>query len=188
MPATLRTDRLTLRRWSPDDAPALQPLLVANHAHLAPWIPARVAEPAPVAQLRDRLSGFSAAFDAGREWRYAIVASETQQLLGEVGLYPRDAMRRVAFDLADRVEIGYWLRADATGHGFVSEAVQAMVQLVHDLPHVRALEIRCDALNHPSAAVPRRLGFRLADTVLQPGLAPDADPIHLQVWTWTLDT
>src|SRR6185503_1186169 len=39
VPDELRTARLLLRRWRPSDAAALQPVLAANSAHLAPWIP-----------------------------------------------------------------------------------------------------------------------------------------------------
>ena len=54
------------------------------------------------------------------------------------------------------------------------------------LPALRHAEIRCDARNGPSAAVPRRLGFRLATTVPHPATVAGMPPIELQVWTRAL--
>lgn len=181
VPAEYRTARLLLRRWCADDAVRLQPILEANVTHLQPWIPWRVAEPAPVERLRERLDGFASAFDEGREWRYGIFTLDTHQLLGEVGLFPRAATGRVSFDAADRVEIGYFLRDDATGQGFATEAARAALEIAMALG-VSRVEIRCDERNLPSAAIPRRLGFQLADTLLAPAAASDDAPVRLQVW------
>jgi len=80
----------------------------------------------------------------------------------------------VAFDAAVEIEIGYWIRVDETGRGYASEAARAAFELASGLPHVSRLTIRCDERNVPSAAIPRRLGFRLASTTFE------AD--RLQTW------
>src|SRR3954471_17805692 len=129
VPDALRTSRLTLRRWHPADARAMEPVLAANAAYLTPWIPRRVAEHAAVDRLTARLEEFSAAFDANREWRYGLFDAGTGDLLGEVSLFPRSASGRVAFESADEIEIGYWLREDATGRGLATEATRAAVDL-----------------------------------------------------------
>src|SRR5690348_15236634 len=87
-PDELRTPRLVLRRWRPSDAVALQPVLAANTAHLAPWIPWRVAEPLDAGPLAKRLAEFAAAFDATREWRYGLFDARDDTVLGEVSLFP----------------------------------------------------------------------------------------------------
>jgi len=164
VPDQLRTARLLLRRWQESDAAALAPVLAVNVDHLGPWIPKRVAEPATGEKLAERLRDFSAAFDARREWRFGLFAADDRRLLGEVSLFPRDASGRVAFDAAVEIEIGYWIRVDETGRGYASEAARAAIALASGLPHVSRLTIRCDERNAPSAAIPRRLGFRLAST------------------------
>src|SRR5690348_217380 len=117
MPSELRTVRVLLRPWRAADAPALLPILEANWAHLGPWIPARVATPVPIPELAERLAAFAADFSADREWRYGMFEPNGTTILGEVGLYPRSATGRTPYAQADRVELGYWLRADATGKG-----------------------------------------------------------------------
>ena len=157
----------------------MSPILEANQAHLGPWIPARVANPAPVDELAQRLTGFTNDFNADREWRFGMFTRDEHKLLGEVGLFPRSATGRVPFPDSDRVELGYWLRSDETGRGFVTEAARAALDMATTLGRFAHAEIRCDERNTPSAAVPQRLGFTLSTTLEEPG----NPPVHLQVWT-----
>ena len=183
VPRELLTPRLVLRPWRADDAEQLLPLLEANRAHLEPWIPERVAKPVPLPMLAERLDTFAAAFDADREWRYGMFWREDSRVLGELSLFPRDAKSRVSFADADRVEIGYWLRADMTGIGIATEAARAALDASAAHPRFTRAEIRCDARNAPSAAVPKRLGFDLAETEPEPGDTANDPPNELQVWT-----
>ncbi len=186
LPPEIRTDRLVLRPWREEDAVALCPILEANVEHLGPWIPARVSTPAPVPELERRLAGFAADFAADREWRYSMHSRDDEQLLGEAALFPRSPTTRVPFIEADRVELGYWIRRDAAGQGFVSEASRALVALAASIREFSCIEIRCDARNAPSAAVPRRLGFGLVSTVEAASVVASAAPVHMQVWSLDL--
>lgn len=162
IPSPLRTQRLLLRPWAPEDAAALAPVLAANVAHLGAWIPQHVATPLPPVELAERLAGFAADFAEGRAFRFALLTPDGAQLLGEADLFPRDATGRVSLAGADRVELGYWLDAAATGQGLATEATLALMEVAAGLPAMTHAEIRCDVANAPSAAIPRRLGFHLA--------------------------
>ena len=188
VPVEIPTDRLVLRPWREENAAALCPILEANVEHLGPWIPARVSTPAPVPELAERLAGFAREFAADREWRYAIHSADGRQLLGEVALFPRSPTARVAFPEADRVELGYWIRHDAAGQGYVSEASRALIALAASIREFSCVEIRCDARNAPSAAIPRRLGFGLASTVESPSVTAGEPPVELQIWSLDLAT
>ena len=176
IPAELRTERLFLRSWRAGDAVDLQPILDANAVHLRRWIPAHVAEPAPLPELRQRLAGFAEDFRSQRNFRYAIFTAPAGLLCGEVSLFPRSATDRVALASADRMEIGYWLRRDVTGRGYATEAATATFQLASSLPGISQVEIRCDPANGASAAVPRRLGFSLLP----------AETESLMLWAYTV--
>src|SRR5215208_485411 len=187
-PDLLTTERLSMRRWRVADAAPLEPVLRANVGRLEAWIPRDVAAPAPAAELEARLARYAADFDAGRTWTYALYTPDEGELLGGAGLYPRDAGGRVPFSAADRLEIGYWLRADATGRGYATEAARALLAAAFALPRITRVEIRCDPRNAPSAAVPRRLGFHLADTLTETDPEHDGASRQTQVWAYEVGT
>ena len=175
VPETVRTARLLLRSWTAADAAALGPVLAANVAHLGPWIPAHVATPAPLPELAERLAAFADDFAAGRAYRYAILTRDETRLLGEADLFPRADGGRVPLPAADHVELGYWLDAAVTGQGLATEAARALLDVAETMAGMTHAEIRCDAANAASAAVPQRLGFQLA-----------AVEAELQVWRKSL--
>ena len=177
VPTTLRTARLLLRPWAATDAARLQPILEANYAHLGPWIPAHVATPLPARELAERLGGFGDDFAADRAYRYALLTPDGSKVLGEVDLFPRAATGRVPLRDADHLELGYWLDAAVTGQGLATEAAGALLAIAATLPGMTHVEIRCDAANAASAAVPQRLGFHLS-----------AVEAGLQVWRFELVT
>lgn len=187
VPDELHTSRLVLRRWRPGDAVALQPVLAANVAHLAPWIPWRVAEPLDAGPLAVRLAEFSTAFDETREWRYGLFASEDGTVVGEVSLFPRNSAGRVTRDAADHLEIGYWVRSDRTGEGLATEAARAARDLAATIGGVSRITIHCDERNAASAAIPQRLGFQLAAVVTKESASPSQPPVRLQIWEQRVD-
>lgn len=178
VPSVVKTDRLLLRCWRADDALRLLPVLEANVSRLVGWIPATVASPAPLAELAERLTNFAQAFASNEQWRYGLFSPDETSVLGEVSLFPRTTAERTALAAADRVEIGYWLSAEATGRGLATEASKAMLRVAAALPGIEQVEIRCDVRNLRSAAVPRRLGFHLADTL--------RGEVELQIWALSL--
>ena len=182
VPTELRTSRLVLRPWRAEDADELLPILEANLEHLGPWIPARVSTPVPLPQLAERLAGFNREFAEAREWRYGMFATDDGRILGEVGLYPRSDTSRAAYADATCVELGYWLGADATGQGLVTEASRLLLAEAAKLPHISHVEIRCDARNAASAAIPKRLGFTLASSVAR-DTSDGNGTVQMQIWT-----
>jgi RimJ/RimL family protein N-acetyltransferase len=175
IPKSIFTERLLLRCWNQDDADELLPILKNNIGHLKDWIPERVASPVPLPELKIRLAEFINNFESEKEFRYAIFSLDEKTLLGEVSLFPRSDTKRVNLKDADRVEIGYWLRSDITGRGYATEASKAMMDLSISILKMNRIEIRCDADNLPSAAIPKKLNFILAET------KEDADP-NKMVW------
>lgn len=186
VPILLPTPHMLLRPWRAEDAVTLLPILQANQAHIGPWIPPRISQPSPLPELEERLAGFANEFAADKEWRYALLTPDAADIIGEVSLFPRDAAGRVPYADADRAEIGYWVRADMTGRGLATEASRAMLDVAGTLARLLHAEIRCDAHNAPSAAVPRRLGFTLATTLEESASSPGGSVGQLPVWTRAL--
>jgi RimJ/RimL family protein N-acetyltransferase len=178
-PDRFETERLVLRRWRPADAPSIKAAIDSSLPHLQAWVSWAMGEPTPLADMEARLAGFSAAFDAGREWIYGVFSPDEREALGGIGFHPRS-------DAPDCVELGYWLRADATGRGYVTEAARAAMVMARALPGIRRLEIRCDPHNERSAAVPRRLGFQHVRTLENDTLTPDGRPRDTMVWEYVI--
>ena len=173
-PPRLETRHLVLRPWTRDDAAALQHVVLHNLGHLRAWMP--WATPEAHERLEDvaeRLAGFATDFAAGRDFSYVMLDRVDGALVGAVGLHPRVA--------PDALEIGYWIRADRSGRGLVTEAVEALAEAVFETCDVARLEIRCDPRNERSAAVARRAGFRHV-TTLRGDTRPTGEPRDTMVW------
>lgn len=173
----VETERLLLCPWEEHHAEGLARVLAVNQDHLTGWIPARVSRPGTIPELEARIVDWRADFATGHAFRWGIFdAQQTSKVkdgqdhhapdpllpLGEISLFPRTRDHRTRISEADRLEIGYWLRNDATGKGYATEAIRAIPGVSSPWPGLTTLEIRCDPANAPSVAVARRLGFRLA--------------------------
>jgi hypothetical protein len=59
------------------------------------------------------------------------------------------------------MEIGYWIDVRYAGRGLGTEAARMLTDVALALPGVTRAEIHCDEANQASAAIPRKLGYRL---------------------------
>ena len=155
-PNELSGARIVVRPYVESDAPALWDAIEASRTHLAPWMPwltdwkepefARVVIRKNAAKWIMREDLTMGMFERRGE-------NASGRLLGGCGLH--------RFDWSvPAMEIGYWLRPDAEGKGYVSEMVKLLTGFAFAHLKAERVEIRCDAVNTRSAAVPRRLGFK----------------------------
>ena len=107
----VETDRLLLRCWSPEDAPALRAALDESDQHLRPWIPFMKDEPRTLSQTVDWLRQHRANFDTDKLYRYGVFSREDQTLVGENMLLPRDWRVRRSGEGGSRIS---WVR-ECTG-------------------------------------------------------------------------
>jgi RimJ/RimL family protein N-acetyltransferase len=152
-PRRIETQHLVLRCWEPADAQLFASALRASRAHIGAWIPPAWDEPSKLDDIARRLEQFQAEFHAGIGFVYAMLDATESEVLGEAGLMPRIG--------PGALEIGYWVHVDHVGRGLATEATHALTFAGLALPEVDRIEIHCDPANVPSAAVPRRLGYRL---------------------------
>lgn len=161
----LRGERVVVRPYQLADAEALQEAVAQSREHLRPWLPFADAHQG-VEESRDWITNTMARWLLREEFAQGIWEAATGRFVGGVGLHPRDWEAR-AF------EIGYWLRADAEGHGYMSAAVRLVMEMAARMLHANRLEIRCDARNRRSAAVAERLGFVREGQLRNHSLAAD---------------
>lgn len=151
-PERIALDGMLLRRCTPADAPAVHEAAVESYESLRPWMPWAAERP----ELADQEAFVALSmkqWDTGEAYVYGIFDPAGQTLLGTVGLHAR--VGPGAFD------IGYWLHAAHTGKGLATRAAGALTEAGLALPGTERIEIHCDEANTASAAVPRRLGYRL---------------------------
>lgn len=63
-------------------------------------------------------------------------------------------------------------RAAHIGRGHATAGARALTAASFALPGIDRVEIRCDEANRASAAVPRKLGYRLTRVIDRPASAP----------------
>ena len=164
LPDALPAGRLELRRWRPAYAEGLCDAVTASLSELRPWMPWAQDEPTVDGHLTVLTEG-EASFDADTEWQFVMVEARSDRIVGAAGLHHRQGPATV--------EIGYWVRTDATHQGYATMTSRALTTAAFaHLPYVDDVEIRMDRGNARSAAVPPRLGFRHRGDVDQEVDAP----------------
>jgi ribosomal-protein-serine acetyltransferase len=160
----LESARLVL---APIEAPDAQDLWVAidgSRAHLEPWLPWVPFNADAEASYRYS-DASSSDWDMGRACRFTIRQRSTRALLGVVGL-------EAFAHLHQSVELGYWLRKEATGNGAMTEASRLVLGWAFGKMSVHRVRVAAATDNHASLAVIRRLGFRFE------GIAREAERCH----------
>jgi RimJ/RimL family protein N-acetyltransferase len=151
-PERIDAAEIVLTRGSPQVADEFVVAVNASLDHLRPWMPWAQA-PANAESIGGFLLGAEADWVAHRAFQYIIAASSGSPFLGCCGLHAR---------LGPGVlEIGYWVHTDHVGRGVATAAAGALTSTALSLAEVERVEIHCDAANARSAAVARKLGYRL---------------------------
>ena len=150
------TRRLAVRCWEPRDAPLLKDAIDSSLDHLRAWMPWAQHEPQTLAEKVELLREFRGQFDLGANSVYAIFDAAEERVLGGTGLHPRIG--------PGALEIGYWIRADATGRGYATESTAALTRVAFEVADVDRVEIRCAPANLASAAIPQKLGYALVES------------------------
>jgi RimJ/RimL family protein N-acetyltransferase len=118
-PGRLVTERLILRGWQIDDAPAA--LAIYGHAEVARWLSPAMDRVPDLAAMRLLLQQWMA--EAARmlppAGRWAIQRRSDGRVIGGAILLPLPPGN-------EDLEIGWQLHPDAWGHGYASEATYAL--------------------------------------------------------------
>ncbi|MEJ7730081.1 MAG: GNAT family protein [Polyangiaceae bacterium] len=148
----LETERLYLAPVDVADGNDLWYAVNGSRAFLQRWLPWVQFHTDPGASAR-----FAEAcandWDQGRAVRFTIRERQTRTLVGIVGLEACVHLHRAC-------ELGYWLRRESTGHGYMHEAASACMEFAFKQMGVHRLRVAAATDNHPSLGVIAKLGFR----------------------------
>lgn len=171
----LRGSRVVVRPFRESDVKAYYEAIDESREHLRPWLHFADyyhSEADVLPWIRRGIADWTLREDL----KLHMWDAHTERFLGGCGIHPRN-WKLGGF------EIGYWLRASATGKGYITEAVQLMVNYLFDVLHAQRVMIRCDERNHRSAAVPRRLGFVYEGTMRNTIPGPDGEPRNAMIFS-----
>ncbi|MEM8867029.1 MAG: GNAT family N-acetyltransferase [Verrucomicrobiota bacterium] len=149
------TETCELRLTQPEFAEELFRLTDANRGYLRRWLPwpDHIKEVAHTeAFIRSQLDAYA----KGESVHFCIF--EKGMIIGVI-----------AYNEIERAtltgQIGYWLGEACRGKGYMTMAVQALMEIGAEAFGLERFEIRCATDNQQSRAIPERLGFRHQCTI-----------------------
>lgn len=148
--AELCTDRITLRRYIPEDVGALYRYLGTDPAmyKYSDWNPYATLEMAQ--QTVQRFIG-----SYGDEHSYSWVMDVDGVLIGTVGAYDYNN---------DQIEVGFSVRQDWQGHGYATEALTKVLQYLTENEGISCVTAWCASENVGSRKVLEKSGMQLVKT------------------------
>ena len=167
-PIAVGAHGLLLRCWRIDDAPAVLAAIEASLPELRLFMPWAMDKP-----TLETVEAFLRSLTPGQSMGFGLLDGGGE-VVGGFGLHDRRG--------PGILEMGYWVRSDRTGRGYATAAARALTDTAFDcFPDVHRIEIRCDPANLASAAIPRKLGYRLDRTEDVP-VEATAQTGYQQVW------
>ncbi|WP_203333956.1 GNAT family N-acetyltransferase [Planococcus beigongshangi] len=153
VPEEFFTERLKLRMPKAGDGKAVNAAIKASMDELKPWLGFAQEEPTPQDTEINAMESHIL-FLKRENLRYLIFDKETGEFIGTTGFHD------IEWEIP-KMEIGYWISTVHSGKGYMMEAVSALTDLALTGFGCRRVEIRCDAENVKSRAVPEKLGYTL---------------------------
>ena len=148
-PVLLQTERLVLRRFRPEDAPAFaayrsEPDIARYQSWDAPY---------SLADAKRMAAEMATANPQDLGWfQYAVERNDQPGLIGDVGVCRSDEGRQA--------ELGFTFAPEHQGHGYAREAVARIVEFLLVEEGLHRLTAGADGRNDRSARLLERVGFR----------------------------
>ncbi|MCG7210618.1 GNAT family N-acetyltransferase [Streptomyces arenae] len=145
----METARLVLRRFGPQDAPALAAYRSDPEvSRYQSW-----ERPVPLAAAERLVAGFAAGDPRTPGWfQYAVQLRDAPGLIGDIGVRRAEDGRQA--------ELGFTFDPAFQGRGYATEAVTRVARSLLLEKGLHRLSANCDSRNVPSARLLERVGFR----------------------------
>lgn len=144
---SLQTDRLVLRAFRLDDAPAVQ--VYAGRKEIADTT-LTIPHPYPDGAAEAWIQTHRQAWDLRSHVTYAI-ETHAGELVGCIGM-------ALTFD-HQRAELGYWIRTESWGNGYATEAAQALIAFGFSHLHLHRIQAHHFERNPQSGRVMQKIGM-----------------------------
>lgn len=168
---TIETDRLILRRFTPEDIPALLAIQGDGEVNrFVPWFTLKTLEDAKAFYERR----FASVYAQERGYQYAICLKEDNVAIGDIHV-----------DMGEAHDLGYGLHRDFWHRGIATEAARAVVEQARrdGIPFVTATH---DVNNPRSGGVMRNIGMKYCYTYEERWMPKDI-MVHFRMYQLNLD-
>jgi RimJ/RimL family protein N-acetyltransferase len=170
-PDVIELPELTLRRWRPEWADALQAAFDASLPELRPFMP-WATDDHGIDESREYIARSVEEWDRHENFNYALLTADGE-VIGSAGL-----MTRMGEGV---LEIGYWVHTAHTGRGHATATARALADAALALPGVDRAAIKHDPANPASGRVAMKAGFAHVGEVMREPAAPGHTGVEL-VW------
>ena len=147
-PATIDTSRLRLEAARPDLVDEVWPAIQASLPELKPYM--SWAVDASRESTDDFLHRADAGWKNDTSWEFIIFDGD--EVAGTVGFNNVNGPWRSC-------NLGYWVRSDLAGRGYISEAASAAIDFAYASTPMHRLEICAAIENNASWRIAEKLGF-----------------------------
>ncbi|MFO1443613.1 GNAT family N-acetyltransferase [Bacillus sp. Bva_UNVM-123] len=169
-PEKIETERLYLRACLPGDGKMVYNAIQASVEDLKKWLPfANKEQTEEEAEINVRKS--YAQFLLREDIRIHIFRKNDDAFIGSTGLH------RINWEVR-KFEIGYWCDSRYQKKGYISEAVESLVDFAFLHLQANRIEIRCDPKNENSRKIPKKIGFTLEGILRSDSLSADGKELR----------
>jgi RimJ/RimL family protein N-acetyltransferase len=156
-PTEFTTNRLLLRCPKYGDGPTVNSAIRASIQEFKQWLPF-VQQIPTIEETELNTREAIAKFILREDLRFLIFDRFNGHLIGSTGLH------RINWNIRS-FEIGYWIDTRYSGNGYITEAVEGLMNFAVTELQAKRIEIRCDTKNERSRKIPEKLGFLLEGTL-----------------------
>ncbi len=156
----------------PEDATTIYKAIATHREYLGKWLPF-------VANLNEEeeKAFLTSVSEQPHEDRNTVfMIKEKENFCGLIGFVNTE-------NINHRTEIGYWLLPEYQGRGIMTNCVHQLCLWAVKERKMHRIQIRCAVGNHPSNAIPRRLGFHLDGTERDGELMSTGKYVDLNVYS-----
>lgn len=148
------TERMSLRLPLHGDYRAWAELRETSAAFLRPWEPVWSTDHLSRKAFSNRVTWAARAWGSGTAMPLLLIRRDDQVLLGAITL---DNIRRGPVQAGT---LGYWIGQPHARHGYMREAIQAVVHHAFNALDISRVEAACLPENTPSRGVLEKTGFK----------------------------
>jgi ribosomal-protein-alanine N-acetyltransferase len=152
-PPAVRGKRVILRAPQNSDYGPWAELRAESRAHLQPWEPTWPRDDLTRPAFKRRVRHHQREARADQGYAFFVFDGEEDRIVGGI------ALTNVQRGVTQSASVGYWLGRSATGRGYMSDALEALIPFAFRDLHLHRIEAATQPQNTASVRVLERNGF-----------------------------